>query len=84
MLSRICFPISYDFRSQQSNKIKNKLKIKLFMTTVLSNPISKTTHYQTNQQVKYLHLEAEVDMLLQKLNVLRQRKQLTELPSKIS
>ncbi|MBW4537270.1 MAG: hypothetical protein KME09_25365 [Pleurocapsa minor HA4230-MV1] len=54
------------------------------MATVLSNPTPKTTHYQTNQQVKYLHLEAEVDMLLQKLNVLTQRKQLTELPSKIS
>jgi hypothetical protein len=84
MLSRICFPISYDFISQQSSKIKNKLKNKLFMTTVLSNPTPKTTQYQTNQQVKYLHLEAEVDMLLQKLNALRQRKQLTELPSKIS
>jgi hypothetical protein len=56
------------------------------MATVLSNQtnqIPKTTHYQTNQQVKYLHLEAEVDLLLQKINALMQRKQVTELTSKI-
>jgi hypothetical protein len=48
------------------------------MATLLSNQTNqtqKTKHYQTNQQVKYLHLEAEVDMLLQKLNSLMQRKQ---------
>ncbi|NJK54869.1 MAG: hypothetical protein HC939_02300 [Pleurocapsa sp. SU_5_0] len=53
------------------------------MATLLSNQTQKTQHYQTNQQVKYLHLEAEVDMLLQKLNALMQRKQVTELTSKI-
>lgn len=56
------------------------------MDTLLSNQTNqtqKTTHYQTNQQVKYLHLEAEVDMLLQKINALMQRKQVTELTSKI-
>jgi hypothetical protein len=56
------------------------------MATLLSNQTNqtqKTTHYQTNQQVKYLHLEAEVDMLLQKINALMQRKQVTELTSKI-
>ena len=42
---------------------------------ILSSQILKTKHYQTNQQVKYLHLEAEVDMLLQKLNALTRRKQ---------
>ncbi len=52
--------------------------------TLLSNQTPKTQHYQTNQQVKYLHLEAEVDMLLQKLNALMQRKRVTELTSKIS
>ena len=51
------------------------------MATLLSNQTQKTKLYQTHQQVKYLHLEAEVDMLLQKLNALRQRKQLTELAS---
>ena len=45
------------------------------MTTLLGDRAKKTKHYQTNQQVKYLHLEAEVDMLLQKLNALRQRQQ---------
>jgi len=48
------------------------------MATLLSNQTLKARHYQTNQQVKYLHLEAEVDMLLQKLNALRQRQQGTE------
>jgi len=52
-----------------------KLGIKLLMATLLSDQTHKTKYYQTNQQVKYLHLEAEVDMLLQKLNVLRQRRQ---------
>lgn len=54
------------------------------MATLLSNQTQKTKLYQTNQQVKYLHLEAEVDMLLQKLNALMQRKKVTELTSKIS
>ncbi|MEL6927624.1 MAG: hypothetical protein AAFO95_03190 [Cyanobacteria bacterium J06600_6] len=49
------------------------------MTTLLDNQSRKTKHYQMNQQVKYLHLEAEVDMLLQRLNVLRQRRQGTEI-----
>ena len=48
------------------------------MTTILPNQTFKTRHYQTNQQVKYLHLEAEVDMLLQKLTTLKQQKQLLE------
>ena len=54
---------------------------KPFMTTLLPNQVQKTRHYQTNQQVKYLHLEAEVDMLLQKLTTLTQHKQLKELTS---
>ena len=44
------------------------------MTTLLSTNGAK--HYQTDQQVKYLHLEAEVDILLQKLTSLQQQKQL--------
>jgi hypothetical protein len=54
------------------------------MATLLSNQTQKTKHYQKNQQVKYLHLEAEVDILLQKLNALMQRKQVRELTSQIS
>ncbi|MFM2314148.1 MAG: hypothetical protein RLZZ04_3424 [Cyanobacteriota bacterium] len=54
------------------------------MATLLSNQTQKTKHYQKNQQVKYLHLEAEVDMLLQKLNALMQRKQVRELTAQIS
>ncbi|MEM7593088.1 MAG: hypothetical protein AAF383_16490 [Cyanobacteria bacterium P01_A01_bin.83] len=47
------------------------------MATLLSNQSQKTQtqHYQTDQQVKYLHLEAEVDMLLQRITALMQRKQ---------
>jgi hypothetical protein len=48
------------------------------MATLLSTQGLKTKHYQTDQQVKYLHLEAEVDMLLQKLTTLNQQKQLLE------
>ena len=48
------------------------------MATLLNAQTLKTKHYQTNQQVKYLHLEAEVDMLLQKLTTLKQQKQLLE------
>ena len=46
------------------------------MTTLLSNQTFKARHYQTNQQVKYLHLEAEVDILLQKITALKQQKQI--------
>lgn len=54
------------------------------MATLLSNQDQKTRHYQTNQQVKYLHLEAEVDILLQKITALMQRQQIVTLaqPSK--
>ena len=48
------------------------------MTTLLSKEAQKTKHYQADQQVKYLHLEAEVDMLLQKLTTLKKQKQLLE------
>ncbi|MEL6494025.1 MAG: hypothetical protein AAFQ41_02740 [Cyanobacteria bacterium J06623_7] len=54
------------------------------MATLLSSQTQKTKHYQTNQQVKYLHLEAEVDMLLQKLSALAQYKQLQDSTSKSS
>jgi hypothetical protein len=46
------------------------------MATLLSNQTQKTKYYQTDRQIKYLHLEAEVDMLLQKLTALIERKQL--------
>ena len=48
------------------------------MTAVLSTQAKKTRHYQTDQQVKYLHLEAEVNMLLQRLTTLKEQKQLLE------
>ncbi|MGF1591256.1 MAG: hypothetical protein ACFCU7_18825 [Pleurocapsa sp.] len=51
------------------------------MATLLSNQTQKTRHYQTDQQVKYLHLEAEVDMLLQRLTALMQRQQVLSLTS---
>ncbi len=50
------------------------------MATILSNQTQKTKHYQTDQQVKYLHLEAEVDMLLQRITALMERKQVTSVP----
>jgi hypothetical protein len=53
------------------------------MATLLTNQTQKTKHYQKNQQVKFLHLEAEVDILLQKLTALMQRKQVSSLTSKI-
>ena len=43
------------------------------MATLLSNQTQKTRHYQTDQKVKYLHLEAEVEMLRQRLTALMQR-----------
>ncbi len=46
------------------------------MATLLSTQPQKTRYYKTDQQVKYLHLEAEVDMLLQKLTNLKQQQQL--------
>ncbi len=51
------------------------------MATLLSNQTQKTHHYQTDQQVKYLHLEAEIDMLLQRITALMQRKQITSVAS---
>lgn len=48
------------------------------MTTLLSIETKKAKHYQTDQQVKYLHLEAEIDLLLQELTTLKKQKQLLE------
>jgi hypothetical protein len=42
------------------------------MATLLSTQTQKTKHYQTDQQVKYLHLEAEIDILLQKLTAFKE------------
>jgi hypothetical protein len=46
-------------------------------TTVTGNPrlikLMKST-YQTDQQVKYLHLQAEVESLLQQLQILKQQR----------
>ena len=46
------------------------------MTTLLPIQVQKTKHYAANQQVKYLHLEAEIDMLLQELTTHKEQKQL--------
>ncbi len=54
------------------------------MATLLSNQTQKTRHYQTDQQVKYLHLEAEVEMLLQRLTALMQRQVMIPLTSESS
>ena len=45
------------------------------MATLLLDRNQKTKHYQTDQQVKYLHLEAEIEVLLQRLTNLKQHKQ---------
>ena len=54
------------------------------MATLLSDQTQKTKHYQTDQQVKYLHLEAEVDMLWQRITALMERKQVTSIASESS
>lgn len=51
------------------------------MPTLLSNLIQNTKLYQTDQQVKYLHLEAEIDMLLQRITSLMERKEITSTTS---
>lgn len=43
------------------------------MATLLSKTTSKTKE-EADRQIKYLHLEAEVDMLLQKITTLIERK----------
>lgn len=48
------------------------------MATLTSDKNKKTKHYQTNQQVKYLHLEAEIEMLLQKVTNLKQKQALSQ------
>lgn len=53
------------------------------MATLLFDRNQKTKHYQTNQQVKYLHLEAEVEVLLQRLTNLKQYKQKSDTASDI-
>jgi hypothetical protein len=55
------------------------------MATLLSTQAQKTKHYQTDQQVKYLHLEAEIEMLLQKVTAYKEQKHfLAEFSSKSS
>lgn len=53
------------------------------MATLVSDRTQKTKHYQTNQQVKYLHLEAEIEMLLQKLTNLKQKQVVSQSNSKL-
>lgn len=35
-----------------------------------------TKHYQADQQVKYLHLQAEIEVLLQQLTTLKQQQEI--------
>jgi hypothetical protein len=51
-----------------NNKDNNSLKMKLMKT------------YQTDQQVKYLHLQAEIELLLQQLQSIQQQKLSTQTP----
>ena len=47
-----------------------------------SNPSSEskmTKCYQADQQVKYLHLQAEIEVLIQQLQTLKHQKDLAEL-----
>lgn len=46
--------------------------------TYQSSSKQMTKCYQADQQVKYLHLQAEVDVLLQQLQTLKQQKQILE------
>jgi hypothetical protein len=52
------------------------------MSTVITNPetqiIQLMKSYQADQQVKYLHLQAEIEVLLQQLQTLKQKRQSTE------
>lgn len=45
----------------------------------LKEKLMKT--YQTDQQVKYLHLQAEIDLLLQQLQSIQQQKLSTDNPT---
>ncbi len=52
------------------------------MTTVISNPETQIKQviksYQADQQVKYLHLQAEIEVLLQQLRTMKQKRQNSE------
>jgi hypothetical protein len=48
----------------------------LSTTSAVASPsISTPQCYQADQQVKYLHLQAEIDVLFQQLQALKQQKQ---------
>lgn len=60
------------------SSISNTQAVSDRSTVVADNPrlmaLMKTT-YQADQQVKYLHLQAEVESLLQQLKLLKQQRQ---------
>ena len=60
-----------------SSQSKEVIMASSFTTTnkVQSNRKHITKCYQANQQVKYLHLEAEIEVLIQKLQALKKTKQ---------
>jgi hypothetical protein len=59
----------------------NYIKI-LIMTTVITNPETHIKQviksYRADQQVKYLHLQAEIEVLLQELQTIKQKRQNNE------
>ncbi|MDJ0688286.1 MAG: hypothetical protein QNJ41_07240 [Xenococcaceae cyanobacterium MO_188.B32] len=44
----------------------------------LSSESKMTRYYQADQQVKYLHLQAEIEVLIQQLQTLKHQKYLSE------
>ena len=55
----------------QKSSIKSVSRVENF-----ESKLSKITQcYQADQQVKYLHLQAEIDVLIQKLQSLKNQKQ---------
>lgn len=59
-----------------TNSIKTRPSDARRSTAVLDRPKTNQVaqSYQTNQQLKYLHLQAEVEVLLQQLQTLKQRR----------
>lgn len=60
------------------SSVRNSQAMRTSSTAVTENPrlISlMKSMYQADQQVKYLHLQAEVESLLQQLQILKQQRQ---------
>ncbi|HEY9666502.1 MAG TPA: hypothetical protein V6C91_06830 [Coleofasciculaceae cyanobacterium] len=60
-----------------SSPVSNSQPTSTQRTAVIEKPdltVAKKMVYQADQQVKYLHLQAEVDSLLQQLQLLKQQR----------